>query len=420
MKTKTKIVATLLTGLIVRAELSSFAGHPGDLALFTFSSRLFYESGQFDYLFPTLPLVYYVQLAFYSLYVLIRDSGFSDLIFLFHPYYMVEGVFLRIPLILSDIGIFFLLLRFTGKLRYGALYLLNPLTIYLTGAWGTYDSLMMLPLVGGFVMLARNERRLASVLFVISGLFKLFGFVPFGLLAVETLNQRKWKEFGFQVATAAGLTVLTFAPYFQSGLADFFVGFVLRFVGLSGAKSRAYDVFAVLDGTRFAGSTPFIWFGVASVGVLFILQVRRSGSSLRPILLWSIVGAVTLNIFSQSEPQWLSWPIPLTLLYAYQTQREGLAYYSYFYGIASAFLSITILQSTGYLLLGTPLIFFGAIEAFPGSVAVYAITVTSMLLILLGFVFLKPTRFRVEVIALVTLVYLQAYFWLSIMRVIPV
>jgi hypothetical protein len=420
MRMKTKVLATLLVGLIVRIELASFAGHPGDLALFAYSARLYYESGRFDYLFPTLPLVYYVQLAFYSLYILLRDSGFSDLVFISHTNYMVEGLFFRIPLILSDLGIFVLILRFTSKLRYAALYLLNPLVIYLTGAWGTYDSLMMLPLVYGFVLLAKNERRLASLSFILAGLFKLFGFVPLGLLAVDNLVHRRWKEFGFQLGAAVGLTSLSFAPYLGTGLQDFYVGFVLRFLGLSGASTRAYDVFAIFSGARFTGSSPLIWLGVGAIAILFVLHLRKSKSTLQPVLLWSLVAAVALNAFSQSEPQWLSWVVPLSILYAYLTKRTGLAYYSYFFGIATTFLSITILQSVGYLVLGTPLVFFNAIEAFPGSVAVYAITISSMLLVLLGYVFLKPVRFKVEIVALVCLVYLQAYFWLSIMRILPV
>ena len=333
---------------------------------------------------------------------------------------MIEGIFFRIPLIISDVGIFALILKFTGKLRYAALYLLNPLVIYLTGAWGIYDSLMMFPLVAGFFLYAQNQRRLASISFVVSGLFKLFGFVPFSLLALETLLQRKWKEFGLQIGSAIGLTTLTFAPYIGNGLQDFYVGILLRFLGLSGALTRGYDIIAIFSGARFAGSSPFIYVGAGAIAILFVFHLRRSRSPLQVLLLWSIVGAVALNLFSQSEPQWLSWPIPLSILYAYVTKREGLAHYTYFYGIASAVLSITILQSVGYLLLGTPLVFFQAIEAFQGRVAVYSLSVATMLLILLGYLFLKPVKFKIEVIALVALVYLQAYFWLSIMRILPV
>ena len=93
----TKVLATLLVGLIVRLEIASFAGHPVDMGLFTYSVRLYYETGRFDTLFPSLPLVYCVQLLFYSLYTMIRDAGFADLVFLYHPDYMIEGLVLRIP-----------------------------------------------------------------------------------------------------------------------------------------------------------------------------------------------------------------------------------------------------------------------------------------------------------------------------------
>ncbi len=417
----TKVLATFLVGLIVRVEIASFAGHPVDLGLFTYSARLYYETGRFDTLFPSLPLLYYVQLLSYSLYAIIREIGFGDLVFLYHPDYMVEGLFLRSPTILADLGIFALLLRFTGKLRYAAFYLLNPFTIYLTAAWGMYDSLMMLPLVAGFVLVARNQMRLASISFVISGLFKLFGFIPFGLMAIENLAQKRFKEFAIQLGIGTGLTMLTFAPYFQSGLQDFYVGFVLRFLGGSGALSRSYNIIAAFSGLRFTGSSPLVWLaGAIVVGAFVLDRRRRSGSTLKPLLLWSIVAAVSLDTFSQSQPQWLSWLIPLSILYGFITQREGLANFAYFFGVTGTFLSITLLQSSTYLVTGVPSALFSALEGLPDSLIVNAVTVLSMLLMLLGYVFLKPTKFKVEAIALTTLVYLQAYFWFTIMRIVVV
>ena len=415
----TKVLATLLVGLIVRLEIASFAGHPVDMGLFTYSVRLYYETGRFDTLFPSLPLVYYVQLLFYSLYTMIRDAGLVDLVFLYHPDYMVEGLFLRLPSILADLGIFYVLLKFTGKLRYAAFYLLNPFSIYLTGAWGMYDSLMMLPLVAGFVLVARNQMRFASISFIISGLFKLFGFIPFGLLMIENLFQKRFKEFAIQLGVGSGLALLTLAPYFQSGLQDFYVGFVLRFLGGSGALSRSYNIVAAFSGLRFTGSSPFVWLAGAVVLVAFVVDRRRgSGDILKPLLLWSIIAAVSLDIFSQSQPQWLSWLIPLSILYAFITKRDGLANFSYFFGLTATFLSITLLQTSTYLVTGVPSALFSALEGIPDSLIVNAITVLSMLLMLLGYVFLKPTKFKMEVIVLTALVYLQAYFWFTIMRII--
>src|SRR2546421_5106776 len=417
----TKVLATLLVGLIVRLEIASFAGHPVDMGLFTYSVRLYYETGRFDTLFPSLPLVYYVQLLFYSLYTMIRDAGLVDLVFLYHPDYMVEGLFLRLPSILADLGIFYVLLKFTGKLRYAAFYLLNPFSIYLTGAWGMYDSLMMLPLVAGFVLVARNQMRFASISFIISGLFKLFGFIPFGLLMIENLFQKRFKEFAIQLGIGSGLTLLTFVPYFQSGLQDFYVGFVLRFLGGSGALSRSYNIVAAFSGLRFTGSSPLVWLAGAVVLVAFVVDRRRgSGAILKPLLLLSIIAAVSLDVFLQFQPTWLSWLIPLSILYAFVTKRDGLANFSYFFGLTSTFLSITLLQTSTYLVTGIPSALFSALEGLPDALIVNAITVLGMLVMLSGYVFLKPTKFKVEVIALTALIYLQAYFWFTIMRVIVI
>src|SRR5437867_4133429 len=417
----TKVLATLLVGLVVRIEIASFAGHPVDMGLFTYSARLYYETGRFDTLFPSLPLVYYVQLLFYSLYAVLRDAGFADLAFLYHPAYMVEGLILRIPVILADAGIFYLLLRFTGKLRYAAFFLLNPFIIYLTAAWGMYDSLMMLPLVAGFVLVSRNQMRLASLAFVISGLIKLFGIIPFGLMAIDNIAQKRFKEFGIQLGIGSALSLITFAPYFQGGLENFYVGFVLRFLGGSGALSRSYGIIAAFSGLRFTGSTPLIWLAGAVVVLAFIIDRRRSQRSMpKTLLLWSIVAAVSLDIFTQAEPQWLSWVIPLSILYAFITQKDGLANFTYFFGTVSTFLSITLLQSSTYLVTGVGSLLFNGLEALPNSIILSDVTALSMLLMMLGYVFLKPAKFKVEVIALTALVYLQAYFWFSIMRIVPV
>ena len=418
---KTKALAILLAGVIVRVEIASFAGHPVDLGFFTYSARLYYETGRFDTLFPALPLLYYIQLLFYSLYAIIRDAGFSDPTFLYHPDYMIEGLILRIPEMLADVGIFYLLLKFTGKLRFASFYLLNPFIIYLTAAWGMYDSLMMMPLIAGFVLMSRNQTRLASFAFVISGLIKLFGFVPFGLLAIDNIVQKRFKELAIQLGIGSGLSLLTFAPYFGTGLENFYVGFVLRFLGGSGALSRSYNIIANSFGLRFTGSSPLVWVAGAVVLSGFVIdRVRRNhGPILKPLVLWSILAAVFLDLFSQSQPQWLSWLIPLSILYGFVARRTGLADFTYFFGVMGTFLSITLLQSSTYLVTGIPYALFSALEGLPNGIIVYDFTIFGMLLMLVGYIFLRPIKFKLEIIALTALVYLQAYFWFTLMRVGP-
>jgi len=256
--------------------------------------------------------------------------------------------------------------------------------------------------------------------FVLSGLMKLFGFIPFSILAAETLLERKYKEFAIQLGTALALTMLAFLPYLGAGIEDFYVGFVLRFLGLSGAKTRNYNIFAALSGVRFAGSSPFVWLGLAIIPGIFLIHRTRSKSTLQTILLSTIVASAVLDLFSQSEPQWFSWMIPLTILYAYIAHKEGLANYTYFYGIMATLLTTTLLQTTGYLVEGVPYVLFNAFEGMPGSLLVYSITTISLLAVLLGYVFYRPVRFKLEVPVLIGLVYLQAYFWFTVMRIVPV
>src|SRR3989304_2696992 len=205
------------------------------MALWTFSARLYYERGIFDLTtFPALPLLYYIQLASYSFYALSRALGIPDTSFLFHTTYAAEALFLKLPGILSDLGVFLLIFRFTNDIRYASFYFLNPFIIFLSGVWGMYDSMMMLPLVLGFVLLERNQRRFAVTSFFFSGLVKLFGFVPFCFLAVENLRRKHLRELAIQIGIGGLLAAVVFSPLASGGLADFYTGFVLRFAGLGG------------------------------------------------------------------------------------------------------------------------------------------------------------------------------------------
>src|SRR5713226_1674788 len=183
MKLTRPASAVLLWGLGIRLGLASFTGHPGDVALFVTSQRLFYQTGTIDLkYFPTLPTVYYVQLLFYAPYQLLRLAGMPDFQYYFHTAMMIESVFLKLPSILCDVGIFVVLLSFTRKLIPATLFFLNPFPILLSAVWGTYDSMMLFPLIFGlYIFPTRANKTPSTLVFVVSGLLKLFGFVSFAL-----------------------------------------------------------------------------------------------------------------------------------------------------------------------------------------------------------------------------------------------
>jgi hypothetical protein len=139
---------------------------------------------------------------------------------------------------------------------------------------------------------------------------------------------------------------------------------------------------------------------------------------LRPLFFvkWTLVAGIAFNLFSASQPQWLSWLIPLGILYGSLTGRTGLQYFAYLFGALSTFLTITLLQGVAYMLIGNSTAFvLGYVESIPGSVFLYAVMTTTLIVVFCGYSFSKKLKsFRLEIVPLTVLLYLQLYFWIVI------
>src|SRR5438445_1720399 len=417
------VYAVLLSGLILRLGLAPFTGHPYDMGSFTTSLRLYYQYGTLDlHYYPTLPLLYYVQLVFYAPYDLLRVLGVPDSQFYYHTTLMLEWVFLKLPLILCDIGIFIVLLRFTGKLFPATLFFLNPFPIYLSAVWGTYDSLMLFPLILGIYLYGQEKKGVASVSFVLSGLLKLFGFVAFAMIFVETIVRRRFRK-ETMLGLIGGLVfsgLVVLPTVFFGGFDVFLNNIVYRFIGAGRASAGGarWNLFEVLLNINPSGAFPTIPVIVVAVCVAYIYETRKGQKQGTALLKWTLVGAIGFALFSASEPQWLSWLVPFGILYGYTAGRVGLQYFSYVFGVVQTFLTMTLLQNTGYLLLGSGYVLVGYVENLPAGSFLYAVVMTVMVGLFSCYAFVGRLRaFRIEIVPLVVLIYLQAYFWIVIVGV---
>ena len=425
MKLTKPASTVLLSGLTIRLGLAPFTGHPGDMALFVTSQRLFYQTGTIDLkYFPTLPTIYYAQLLFYAPYQLLRLVGMPDFQYYYHTTLMIEGVFLKLPSIICDVGIYLILLSFTRKLIPPTLFFLNPLIICLSAVWGTYDSVMLLPLFLGLYFFATHDNRPAlSLSFVFSGLLKLFGFVAYALVICESIVHRHFRDkLPLEILAGAGLVVATLSPVFLlGGLQPFLQVIFYRFIGLSnGTGGTHYGLLGEIFKVNPRGILPTLPVAGALTCIGYTYESTKAKES-RTILLvkWTFVAALAFNLVSTSEPQWLSWLVPLGILYGSLTRRVGLQYFVYLFGTFVTFLMITLLQGTAYMLIGSSTAFILVyVESIPGSVFLYAVMTTTMILMLCGYSFSKKLKsFRLEVIPLTVLLYLQAYFWIVIVGV---
>ncbi len=425
MKLTRPASAVLLSGLAIRLGLAPFTGHPGDMALFVASQRLFYQNGTIDLkYFPTLPAVYYAQLLFYAPYQLLRFAGMPDFQHFYHTTMMIEGLFLKLPLILGDVGIFLVLLSFTRKLVPATLFFLNPLPICLSAVWGTYDSLMLFPLILGLhVFTTRGNRTLSGLTFAVSGLLKLFGFVAFALVVCESIiRHRSREELPLEILGGLAIVTATLFPLFLFGGSQSFLQvLVYRFIGFSsGTGGTHYGLLGEIFKVDPSGILPTLPVGVGLTCIGYSYESARGRQS-SPLLVvkWTLVAALAFNFFSASQPQWLSWLVPIGILYGSLTGRTGLQYFAYLFGTFVTFLTITLLQGTAYMLIGSSTAFIlGYIESIPGSVFLYAIMTTTMILMFCGYSFSQKLKlFRLEVVPLTVLLYLQAYFWIVIIGV---
>ena len=425
MKLTKSASAVLLSGLAIRFGLAPFTGHPGDMALFVTSQRLFYQTGIIDLqYFPTLPAVYYVQLVFYAPYQLLRLAGMPDFQYYLHTTMMMEGLFLKLPLILADVGIFLLLLSFTRKLIPATLFFLNPFPICLSAVWGTYDSLMLFPLMLGLYGLAtRDSRTTSSLAFIASGLLKLFGFVAFALVICESIIRRRFRdELPFEILGGlATFVAILFPVFLLGGFQSFLQVIVYRFIGLSsGTGGTHYGLLGEVFQINPSGILPTLPVSAALTCIGYSYESTRSNKLPSLLLLkWILVAAIVFNLFSASEPQWLSWLVPLGILYGSLTRRIGLQYFAYLLGTSATFLTITLLQGTAYMLIGNSTAFIlGYVENIPGSVFLYATMTTTMILMFCSYCFSRKLKaFRLEVIPLTLLLYLQAYYWIVVIGV---
>ncbi len=422
MKLTRPASAVLLSGLGIRLGLASFTGHPGDVALFVTSQRLFYQTGTIDLkYFPTLPTVYYVQLLFYAPYQLLRLAGMPDFQYYYHTAMMIESVFLKLPSILCDVGIFVVLLSFTRKLIPATLFLLNPFPILLSAVWGTYDSMMLFPLIFGlYIFSTRANKTPSTLVFVVSGLLKLFGFVSFALAICDSIIRRRLRdELPLEILGGLAIGGAVLSPLFLvGGFQSFLQVLVYRFIGLSsGTGGTHYGLIGEVLKIEPSGILPTLPIVVVLTCIGYSYDSARA-KQLRPLFFvkWTLVAGIAFNLFSASQPQWLSWLIPLGILYGSLTGRTGLQYFAYLFGALATFLTITLLQGAAYMLIGNSTAFvLGYVESIPGSVFLYAVMTTTMIVVFCGYSFSKKLKsFRLEIVPLTVLLYLQLYFWIVI------
>lgn len=213
---------------------------------------------------------------------------------------------LKLPYLLLDIAIGFLLMKFfqkeSDKKKVFVFWMLNPFSLALIYAFSNLDVIVVFLTVLSLLLVQKNKLGMAALMLGIGAGFKAYPllFVPFLLLAVNSWKQR---------VQVLGISLLTFgvivAPFLKS---ESFREATLT----SGLMTRL-----TLMGVNL-GFNETLLVGVMALAALFfwgILEVRISKDKL-----WKYYLALLVLLFSviHFHIQWILWVMPFAaLLFVY-------------------------------------------------------------------------------------------------------
>ncbi len=399
---RASVLVVLITGMLCRIALATTTAHVFDMNVYLTSTR-----GWFQYrttqgsLGPTLPLTYFLYWISYSPYSLLQVGGFQDLHFLGHASGIVEGVFVKLFPMLMDALIFFLLFRFRmsgASFVWATFYFLNPLAIFISSVWGMYEAATMAFMLWGFYWMMRQKSAGAALAFVVSGMIELLGFFPYVLLLLRTARMRLLKT--MLIIILAALPIVLYPPE-----TDLLLRILLSLTGFINGQYSAPGSFTLL------GNLPQLSIISRS------LDIYHQKMTAERLVFYTALSSVFLLLFSNLLASWV-WLLPVCLLYAMMKDKNGLGGFILVFGTTVAFLEVSNLFGSAYLLLGSvgyPIL--PPIEAIRNRVQIFSAMVTALAFILLFLLMYgsgRSSRTMLRTSGIILSLYLMLYFWLAV------
>jgi hypothetical protein len=383
------IAIAIAVGLGCRFALAPIAEQPFDLMIYASSAR-----GWFGYAIPntsygpTLPLTFLLYWIPYSFYALLLKLGFQDFFILGHPVGFVESMFLKGFPIFSDLFVFYLLSNFARSSRGKALafmFFLNPLSIYVSSVWGQYEAATISLVTLGFLYLFRDDSRLSnefksSLAFVFSALIEVVGLIPMALLLAKNVVSKQSKPLETLLLASPLVLLFVYPPEWHMIYLLFSASVGASSVLLFGNPHTPYTIFSNIPG--LAAYHPLI-FLFAALGIGYI-ALRKF--DLQNTIGFTFCGFLIFLLFAGQEPQWWLFLIPLGIMYAIVTEKNGPGLYMLVFGTMVAFLILSFTQGSGYILFGNAnLNLFPLIESAKHGIDIYTVTTTVGGLVSLGY-----------------------------------
>ncbi|WP_052339475.1 glycosyltransferase family 39 protein [Gorillibacterium massiliense] len=200
----------------------------------------------------------------------------------FHLSWAGKGalILVKLPAILADLGIAWLLYRLGAK-RLGSsagfgmalLILFNPAFIVDSAAWGQVDSFFTLFILASFLLLTSNRWEWAAVLFALAVLIKPQALIFTPAILYPVFQQWNWRRFLTSVGYAAGTFLLLILPFsIHKGnlrwIIDLYQSTLSQY---NYTTLNAFNLYTLLGMNFQSADTKLIFMSVQTWGNLFIV-----------------------------------------------------------------------------------------------------------------------------------------------------
>ncbi|MGD0424752.1 MAG: hypothetical protein ABSA92_15040 [Candidatus Bathyarchaeia archaeon] len=214
-----KRIKIVLAALIVRVAIAPFFMHAGDLGTIYESSAIALNGGNlYNFVYQQTvqmqyatglpvffegyayhPLLIYFFVPFYWVYTLIAGPGpaiigghFPSLPVLVYPWTLVAIFMLKIPIILADVAVVYILSGF--DIKKAEIYAFCPYIIFISAVWGMFDAIIAVFLLLSYLTFNNKSSYALSGFTYGLSLMKLYTIVLLPLYVVRLWG--KWKDLG--------------------------------------------------------------------------------------------------------------------------------------------------------------------------------------------------------------------------------
>jgi hypothetical protein len=211
-------IRVIIAALAVRLAIAPFFMHAGDVGTIYESSRLILEGGNlYSFVYEqTLqlqhatglplffegyayhPILIYFFLPFYWLFTVMAGSSpvfvgghFPTLPVLIYPWAPLAILMLKIPIIIADVAVVYLLASFS--IRKAEVYAFCPYIIFISVVWGMFDAIVGVFLLLSYLAFLKNSYVISGFAYGLS-LVKLYTIVLLPLFIIRLLG--RWRELG--------------------------------------------------------------------------------------------------------------------------------------------------------------------------------------------------------------------------------